>query len=82
MSLTNGHYRTKAGSTVEVFGQHSGCFRVSFDWLEEPNACCDCYVTPEPEDWGDGTHRLTWSCDFCGGGSAVLLPDSAESEAA
>jgi hypothetical protein len=74
-SLPNGHYRTKAGSTVEVYGQHSGCVRVSFDWFEEPDACCDCVVEPYPENWGDGTHRLTWRCDHCGGGSAVLEPD-------
>lgn len=83
MTLPNGHYRTKAGSTLEVAGQHGGIFRVFFDWFEESMASCDCCVTPEPEDWGDGTHRLTWHCECCcGGGSAVLEPAPAESEAA
>jgi hypothetical protein len=50
-SLPNGHYRTRAGSTVEVNGEHSGCVRVVFDWFEEPAACCDCVVEPYPEDW-------------------------------
>jgi hypothetical protein len=71
-TLPNGHYRTKAGSTVRVYGKHSGYLGVYFDWFEEPDACCDCVVHPYPEDWGDGTHRLTWKCDVCGGGSAVL----------
>lgn len=81
MTLPNGHYRTKAGSTVEVYGQYSGRVRVSFDWLEEPDACCDCQVEPYPEHWGDDEYRLTWSCEICGGGSATLYPDP-EAEAA
>jgi hypothetical protein len=80
-SLPNGYYRTKSGSTVVVYGEHSGCVRVSFDWFEEPNACCDCVVEPYPEDWGDGTHRLTWRCDYCRGGSAVLEPVPAADDA-
>jgi hypothetical protein len=75
MTLPNGHYRTHAGSTLEVHGEHGGCVRVSFDWVEEAGACCDCTVDPYPEDWGDGEHRLTWFCEFCGGGSATLEPD-------
>ena len=47
VSLPNGHYRTKAGSTVEVYGQHSGCVRVCFDWFG-PLACCDCVVGALP----------------------------------
>jgi hypothetical protein len=80
VTLPNGHYRTKAGSTVEVFGKYSGGVRVSFDWLEEPDACSECSVNPYPEDWGDGTHHLTWSCERCGGGSAVLESDPEASE--
>jgi hypothetical protein len=66
--LTNGHYHTRAGSTVTVSGPHSGIFEVAFDWLEEPNACFDCRVNPVPVDgW------LTWHCDRCGSGSAELI---------
>ncbi len=75
MGLPNGHYRTKAGSTLEVYGAHSGCVRVEFDWLGEDHACFDCTVEPYPEDWGDGTYHLTWHCDYCGGGSAELEAD-------
>lgn len=75
MKQPNGHYRTRAGSTVEVYGDHSGCVRVTFDWYEEPNACCECVVQPYPVDWGDGEFRLAWRCDYCDGGSAELFPD-------
>jgi hypothetical protein len=81
MTLPNGHYRTKAGSTVEVYGNYSGCVRVSFDWCEEPNACCDCIVNPYPENWGGGEYRLTWDCVHCDGGCAVLEPDLTAGEA-
>lgn len=66
--MTNGVYHTKHGSTVTVSGKHSGIFSVSFDWLEEDNACIDCRVNPVPSDG-----RLTWDCDVCGGGSAELF---------
>ena len=59
-------YRTKAGSTVILSGQHCGIATVDFDWLEE-NACCDCVPSPYPVDG-----YLTWECDYCGGGSAEL----------
>lgn len=72
MGLPNGHYKTEAGSTVEVFGKHSGAFRVKFDWMEESPACFDCEVNHEPEDWGNRIYHLTWHCDYCGGGSAAL----------
>jgi hypothetical protein len=75
MTLPNGHYRTKAGSTVEVYGDYSGCVRVLFARFDEPRSCFDCTAEPYPEDWGDGTYRLTWHCEHCGGGSAVLEPD-------
>jgi hypothetical protein len=80
MTLPNGTYRTKAGSTVELTGMSGGISRVSFDWLEEPNACIECHVDVTPQDWGDGTHHLVWWCEHCSGGSAVLFPDTDESE--
>ena len=72
MTLSNGHYRTAAGSSVRISGHHAGISQVSFDWLEEPNACSECSANAYPEDCGDGTHRLTWECSECGGGSAIL----------
>ena len=67
--LVNGHYRTAAGSEMWISGTHGGISKVSFDWLEEASACCDC--TPEPYEQ-DG--RLHWHCDDCGGGNALLFP--------
>lgn len=75
MILPTGRYRTEAGSTVKLSGLGGGISRVSFDWLEEPDACCDCSVDPYPEYWGDGEWRLYWECDHCDGGSAPLHPD-------
>lgn len=74
MALPNGKYRTKAGSTVEISGAHSGISHVLFDWLEEQDSCYDCDPDPYPQDWGDGTHHLVWCCEKCGGGSAALEP--------
>lgn len=37
---------------------HGGSVRGSFDWFEEPDACCECSADPYPVDWGDWTHRL------------------------
>lgn len=82
MRLPNGKYRTKAGSTVKISGKHGGISNVLFDWFEEENACIECYADPYPQDWGDGTHHLVWSCEDCPGGSAELFPDTEESEAA
>ena len=69
--IKNGIYRTLSGSTVTVSGEHSGIAVVEFDWLEETNACFECKPNPMPEDDGDRIH-LTWSCDYCGGGTAIL----------
>lgn len=69
MKLPNGHYCTDAGSTVHIYGKHSGCFDVVFDWFEEENACIECSVNPQPED-----SYITWTCDECGGGAALLKP--------
>ena len=38
----------KAGSTVELSGEHGGISRVSLDWVEEPNACIECRVDAYP----------------------------------
>lgn len=63
--MTNGHYQTKNGSEVIVSGEHSGIYDIAFDWLEEDNACIECRPSVH-----DG--YLTWSCEYCGGGSAEL----------
>ncbi len=66
--LPDGHYCTEAGSEVTL-RKNGGVAVVNFDWFEEPGACCDCEVEPYPEE-----DMLIWYCDFCGGGSAQLLP--------
>lgn len=72
--LPNGKYKTAAGSTVVISGDHSGISTVEFDWLEE-NACVDCeaaaYPVKQGADW-----FLEWSCEECGGSMAVLYPDT------
>jgi len=68
VKLPNGAYRTAAGSTLKISGKHGGIGEVSFDWSEEPNACSDCRPSPYPDE-----DRLTWQCDYCGGGSAKLF---------
>lgn len=70
--LTNGAYITQAGSIVRISGKHSGIAEVDFDWLEE-DACIDCKPNPYPEDDGDSL-ILTWSCNYCSGGHATLIP--------
>lgn len=77
MSLPNGKYRTKAGSTLEISGKHSGIAAVEFDWLEEDNACCDCDAQAYPSPGQDGWY-LVWDCDECGGGRALLYPAEAQ----
>ena len=66
MSLPNGKYRTKRGSTVTISGKHGGISRVDFDWCEE-DACIDC----EPRAYDTDGH-LVWDCEICGGGMAKL----------
>lgn len=68
--MKNGTYHTAAGSTLELSGEHGGRAVVEFDWLEE-GGCCDCVPIPYP-DHGE----LTWTCDECGGGHAVWIPDA------
>lgn len=63
--MKHGSYRTMAGSEVLVSGMYGGIYSISFDWVEEENACVDCKPSVH-----DG--YLTWSCDLCGGGSAEL----------
>lgn len=58
------HYKTERGSEMWANGGRS---RVSFDWFEEADACCDCKAEPYAEDG-----YLVWHCDECGGGRATL----------
>ncbi len=64
--LKNGLYRTRAGSTVRISGEHSGIYEIAFDWVEEGDACADCV----PSIYGG---YLSWHCG-CGGGCAELFP--------
>jgi hypothetical protein len=73
MTLPNGSYRTKAGSTLQLSGLHGGISLVSFDWFEESHACIECHVEPYPQEFA-GEYRMVWSCDDCGCGSAALFP--------
>ena len=54
---------------MEISGLHGGRSRVEFDWVEEPDACCDCRVQPYEVDG-----QMVWDCDYCGGGRADLMP--------
>jgi len=65
--LKNGTYRTPAGSVVKISGKHNRKSLIEFDWLEEDNACCDCY--PEVNNVGE---TLEWFCDDCLFNSAPL----------
>jgi hypothetical protein len=62
--VKNGKYKTKAGSTLSVSGEHGGIYELDFDWVEE-GACCDCKPDPVPYDG-----YLVWYCEICGGGKA------------
>lgn len=63
------HYRTAAGSEVEISGKHNGIVTIDFDWFEE-NAC------PEARPVADTLHPddpvLTWCCPCCDPGAARL----------
>ena len=61
MTLPVGKYRTKAGSTMEVSSKHGGISEVSFDWVEEENACIDCQAEPYDDDG-----YLVWHCQNTG----------------
>ena len=67
--LPNGHYKTEHGSEMWISGKHGGISRVEFDWLEEPNACCECQVEAYERDG-----CMHWTCNVCGGGFAELQP--------
>lgn len=71
-TLANGKYRTAAGSTVEISGEHGGISTIDFDWFEE-DACFDCEVQPYPEQFGEDDWRLVWNCEYCSGGNAELI---------
>jgi hypothetical protein len=72
--MKNGKYTTAAGSTVELSGTNGGISRVTFDWLEEPEACSECDPNPYPEEGAEGRLYLTWYCNLCEGGGALLSP--------
>jgi hypothetical protein len=74
-SLPNGFYKTKAGSQLEISGSHGGIVRLSFDWCEEPDACCECRPDPYPQKFDENDFRITWNCTRCDGGSAQLFPN-------
>lgn len=65
--MIDGFYITKAGSTLKL-SANGGRSEVSFDWLEELTACCDCV----PNAYPDSDGYLVWHCEVCGGGKAKL----------
>lgn len=65
--LPSGKYKTNAGSVMIISGKYGGISEVEFDWLEEEDACIEC----QPDAYDDDGY-LTWYCDYCGGGKAVL----------
>ncbi len=68
--MIDGTYHTEAGSEVTIRNGRLGEW--SFDWFEEPNACCDC-VPYGVDERGDEIY-LEWACDECGGHGALLFP--------
>ena len=68
MMMNNGEYKTAAGSTMSISGEHGGRSVVEFDWWDE-GACPNC----EPEPYADDDGFLVWNCDDCGGGRAELF---------
>ena len=77
MSLSNGIYRTGAGSRLEVSGKHCGSFRLTFEYFDEAGACFECEPNPVPEEWAPGEWRVTWTCRCHQPGSARLYSDDA-----
>lgn len=67
--MNNGHFRTEAGSSVEVSGKHHGIYVIWFDWLEE-GACIE--AIPSIDDCGA---RLGWQCECHGYFDTPLTPD-------
>lgn len=60
-------YESNHGSDIELNGDR---VTIYFDWLEEPGACADCRPNPDPAEIESGV--LSWSCDYCNGGSTEL----------
>ena len=71
MKIVKGIYKTKAGSIVKFSGRYAGINEVKFYWPDEMNACIDCKPNTHPE-WDGKNIVLTWACENCGGGKAVL----------
>ena len=63
-------YRTAAGSSVEISGQHDGISVIEFDWFEE-RACIEAHPTCDIADEDDAW--LHWWCECCCPGSAKLV---------
>ena len=64
--MIDGHYKTANGSEMWI-SKNGGVSRVSFDWCDEPGACCDC----SPEPYHDEGY-LVWHCDEHESGRAKL----------
>ena len=78
MTLPNGKYRTKAGSTLEITGHYPrvGALarNLQFDYNEESPACVECLVNHSALQAHDGNWFLTWECTEHESGSAQLFP--------
>ena len=75
MKMAKGIYETKAGSIIEYSGKYTGINEVTFYWSDEMNACINCEPNTHPE-WDGQNIVLTWTCEDCGEGKAVLLQTS------
>ena len=66
------HYRTAAGSRVEISGVHRGISMIDWDWFEE-GACRGARPAADVSDRADP--MLCWYCDCCQPGQARLYSD-------
>jgi hypothetical protein len=63
-------FRTRAGSTVRIFGPHGWSYEVEWDWAAE-DACFG--STPAPDLSDPAGPFLRWHCDCCDGGDIALI---------
>ena len=70
-------WRTKAGSTVTVSGEHNGVYSFVFDWFEE-GACLNAIFGLDADIADENDAWLRWDCECCEPGQARLTRVSSE----